>query len=779
MLNGTAGRWFCRASIASIVIAISSVHASAQDVVDTNSSDTSSEDAQLIEQSPNTIIVTANRREERLQDVPIAINVVTSDTLESAGIQSTADIAQVVPGLVYQTSQSGVQAHLRGVGTTALPAGIENSIATYIDGVYILSMSGALLQLSNIAQVDVLKGPQGTLFGRNATGGVVNVRTRDPEYTTGGSIEVGYANYDTFTANAYITTGLSDTLAVDLAGFMSLQGNGWGTNLYTGEDVYQSDSYAARGKLLFEPGDRDQFRLSGDYSRQEGNAFSSYRLVDGSVSQYGPGDTVAAARPSLVNNGDVGVLPGQVAPFAVVGDPYSFNGDPYDTNTFTQPDGTVEAWGASLQWDHEFDSVRIQSITAYRELTNEQLWGATPVPAFRTQATFVQNDSQFSQEFQLASLPSSRIQWVLGLYYLDGGSDYDPFFINGTAIAPVEQLLFNSFTSTESGAAFGQATIPLGDSTNVTLGGRYTVEERGIEGQTFVTLLPGFGPPTPILSGEIDASETFKKFTWRLSLDHRFTPEVLAYASWNRGFKSGIYNSVPPGGLTGEAVNPEVLDAYEVGLKTEWLDRALSLNLAGYYYDYSDLQVTVFTPVAALIESGPKAEIYGFDLEWMFRPNRMVSITGGLNWSHSEFTEYPAAQFLVPQTAEQGGGNAVVVGSAVGNELPYAPEWTANLGFNLELPLPTGYADLALNYHFNDGWFSGPDNILRQPSYHLVNASLGWQMGDEGPKLSVWAKNILKQEYYNFLSAGNNPGGYNQGIRGAPRTYGVTLGYDF
>ncbi|GAA5063205.1 TonB-dependent receptor [Erythrobacter westpacificensis] len=730
-------------------------------------------------QERNTIIVSANRRDERLQDVPIAINVVTADTLGTAGIEDTADLAQVVPGLVYQTSQSGVQAHLRGVGTTALPAGTENSIATYIDGVYILSMSGGLMQLSNIAQVEVLKGPQGTLFGRNATGGVINVRTRDPEYTPGGNVRLGYGNYDTFTASGYVTTGLSDNMAIDVAGYMSLQGDGWGTNVFTGEDVYQSDSYAVRGKLLFEPGDRDEFRLTGDYSRTEGNAFSSYRLLDGTFAQYGPGDTVAAARPSLVNAGAVGANPGQVAPFAVVGDPYAFNGNPYDTATFTQPFGVVESWGASLQWDHEFNNFRFQSITAYRELTADQQWGATPVPAFRTQANFIQNDDQFSQEFQLASLASSDIQWVFGLYYLDGGSNYDPFFITGTAIAPLEQLLFNAFTSTESGAAFGQATIPLGDRTNLTLGGRYTIEERGLVGETIASFLPGFGPPVPITTDQFEGEETFKKFTWRVSLDHRITPNVLGYASWNRGFKSGIYNSVPPGGLTGEAVPPEVLDAYEIGLKTELADGRLNLNIAAFYYDYSDLQVTVFTPIAALIESGPKAEIYGFDLDFIYSPTRLFSINGGLNYSSSEFKEYPNAQFLVPQTEAQGGGNAVVLGSAVGNELPYAPEWTANLGANLEVPLDTGHLDFALNYHYNDGWFAGPDNILEQPSYHLVNGSIGWQIGDTGPNVGLWVRNLLEEEYYTFLSAGNNPGGYNQGIRGAPRTYGITLGYEF
>ncbi len=724
--------------------------------------------------TPNEIIVTANKRNERLQDVPIAITAVTSEALATSGVRSTAEIAQLVPGLTLQVSGVGVQAHLRGVGTSAVPAGTENSVATYIDGVYVLSMAGAMLQLNSIDQVEVLKGPQGTLFGRNATGGVINVRTRDPKQDFGGEAALQYANYDTFTAQAYLTGGLSPTLAADVAAFVSLQGEGWGKNIGTGEDAYKGNEYVVRSKMLFTPSDRDEFRLAGDFFKSTGSLLVSYRMMDGSTSQYGPGTTVAGARPDLAQY----IASGAVAPFAVVGDPYLFNGRPYDISMATQPDNNFEGGGASLQWDHEFDSFRIQTITAYRKSRRHMLWGATPVPAFRTEAEIVQKEEQFSQEFQIASLASSRVQWVAGLFYLNGSSDYDPFFITGTAIAPLERLNFNAFTGTKSGAAFGQATIPLGERTNVTVGGRYNIERRTITGNTILSFLPAFGGGQVVVD-PTDARKTFKKFTWRVSLDHKFTDDVLGYVSANRGFKSGIYNSVPPGGPNAAPVEPEILDAYEVGLKTELFDRILRFNAAAFLYKYKQLQVTVFTPVSALIQNGAEAEIYGFDADFVIQPSQNLSISGGFAVSKSEFKSYPNAQFLVPLPISAGGGNDPIPGSAAGNELPYAPDFSGNIGFNYKVPLASGEINASANYAYSSGFFAGPDNILKQPSYGLLNAQLSWQTSDTGPTLGIFAKNITKEKYYTFLSAGNNPGGYNQGVRGAPRTYGVSLSYEF
>ena len=718
------------------------------------------------------IVVTANKREENLQSVPIAITAVTGDRLEKAGVANTQDLARMVPGLTIQNSLSGTQPHLRGVGTTALTAGTENSIATYVDGVYILSLSGALVQLNNIAQIEVLKGPQGTLFGRNATGGVLNIRTRDPEQEFGGKVNLSYGNYETVSSQFYLTGGVADNLSADLAGFVSYQGDGWGKNLSNGRDANRMDQAAVRSKWLFEPTDRDQFRLIADFSALHGNSFLSFAPLRGTSVNYGPGTTTAAQRPDLAPF----VASGALAPFAVVGQPYAREGGFYDINMQRQPKYLYNTGGGSLQWDHDFGEVSLTSITAYRRAYQSVAWGNVPVPAYRAVADWHEKDSQLSQELRLASAPSATIQWVVGLYYLDGSAEYTRFNIRGTTIAPLETLGFHADSGTKSGAAFGQFTAPLWSGAHLTGGLRYNVERRSVSGDTVLDFLPEFGDAT-LVTGVTDADKTFRKLTWRVALDQQLTPDVLAYVSYNRGFKSGLYNSVPP---SADPIEPEVLDAFEVGLKTQFLDRRVRLNLAGFYYKYTNLQVTVFSPVAAILDNGASARVYGADLDLNARIGQHLTLYGGATLMHSEFRSYPAAAFLFPQPISAGGGTAKVLQSAKGNRLPYSPDFTFNLGADYTLPVADGELTVSANYSYSGKWFAGPDNILAQKEYGLLDGSIKYAFGDQGrTSVSLWARNLTGKKYYVFLAAQANPGGYEQGLVGAPRTYGLTLGYEF
>ena len=737
---------------------------------------TSGQGANQIEE----IVVTANKRAENLQDVPIAISAVTSARLEAVGITNTADIASVVPSLTIVTGIGGTQAHLRGIGTSAVGPAIENSVATYVDNVYIFSVSGALVQLNNIAQVEVIKGPQGTLFGRNSTGGVVNVRTRDPSHDPSGKFTLGYGNYDTFTGKAYLTAGLTEDLAADIAGFISLQGEGWGKNLFNGRDVEKQDQYAVRSKWLYEPGDRDKFRLIADYSELNGSQFTNTHVIDGSVVNYGPGNTLAGNRPDLAPY--VGFAAGQLPPFVQVGDPYTFTGGFYDVDTARQPRYLFRQGGVSLQWDHEFDSVKLTSITAHRETHSETNFTSIPVPADRVGASFTRKERQFSQELQLTSLPSSDIQWVVGLYYLNARAGFQPLIISGNALAPLEYLEFGTKATVESGAAFGQATLPLWTGGHLTGGLRYTIEERGFSGYSAAKFLPVVPPPFPaFLAGVLNVTRppldqtNFRKLTWRLALDQELAPDITGYASYNRGFKSGVYNSRP-----GEPVaEPEVLDAYEVGLKMEFLDHSVRLNVSGFYYDYKNIQVTVFSQFTSLLENGAAARLYGLDLDLTARIGPYLTLNGGLGLVDSAFKSYPAAGFFTPVPGSGGGGTVKTIGSAKGNSLPYASDVTFNVGANYSVPLGGGTADVNLNYSYASKFYSGPDNILTEPSRGLLDASVNYTLPGDGLIIGLWARNITKEKYHTFLVAGGNPGGYQDGSVGAPRTYGVRFGYEF
>src|SRR3984893_13184160 len=490
------------------------------------------------------VVVTANKRRENIQDVPIAISAITASDLAAHGVQDTLDVAAAIPGLTMQGSMNGLQAHLRGVGTAAIQAGEENSIATYIDGVYIASLSGSLLQLNNIQQIEVEKGPQGTLFGRNATGGVISVTNEAPSHTFGASTALSYGNYNTVEASAYLTGGLSDTLAADIAGYISNQGQGYGRNLATGDDIQKNQDLAARSKWLFSPSDVDTLTLAFDFERTHSSTLDAFRLVYGHPSNWGPG----APQPT--------------------GQPYLFTGGPWDTATYQNPADDFMQGGASLSYQHDFDFAHLTNITAYRDAEKSLVWSAQPIPTPAETAGWIEKERQITEEVQLASADTSVIKWVGGLFYLHGHAAYEPFFIEGTGTTPppLNHIDFLADELTDSYAAFGQSTapIPFVSNTDVTVGLRYTREKRGITGATEAYFLP----PLPVAeSGLTDANKTFSKLTWRLSLDHHFTDAVLGYASYNRGFKSRVSNMISAGGPGTEPGSSEVTDGDWAGRK--------------------------------------------------------------------------------------------------------------------------------------------------------------------------------------------------------------------
>jgi iron complex outermembrane receptor protein len=700
------------------------------------------------------IVVTANKRAESVQRVPIAITAVTGDQLAAAGIQSTAELAAMVPGLTLENSQNGLEPHLRGVGTTAISAGEENSIATYVDGVYFANLSGSLMQLNSISQVEVDKGPQGTLFGRNATGGVIDIKTKDPVQTFSGVSNLSYGNYNTISTQDYVTGGIAQNLATDLAFYYSDQAEGYGRNLFNGREVNKTSDIAVRNKWLWTPTDRDQFRLAMDYEHTDSTAPVALHPVPGHPTNWGPG-------------------PG---PF---GQPYLYTGGPWDVDMYDQPVYRFQQGGISLDAQHGFDFAQLTNIFAYRRGDKYLFWDVELIPTSAEAAGWDEFSHQVSEEIRLSANPDSKIKWVLGYYYLDATVGYDPFNIQGTVAvpAPLQEITFLANERTRSNAAFGQASTPIPGlgHTNLTMGLRYTREVRSLTGSTVLT----FVPPIPSLdTGLTDAQKTFDKLTWRLTLDHQFTPDTLGYISYNRGFKSGLYNTIPPGGPTATPVEPEVLDAYEIGVKSE-LDSRVRFNASGFYYKYSQLQVTVYTPTAAVLENAAKAQIYGVDVDMEARVTNHFSLTAGAEILRDKFVSFPDAQFLIPQSIAQGGGDNPVLGDAAGNQLPYTPRYAFSMSGRYVVPIASGNLDLSLTYAYTSNWYAGPDNILRSPISNLLNAQAGWTLPDGRSRVGIWVKNLTNQAVPGFLSANNNPGGRDQETMQPPRTYGISAKYVF
>ncbi|MDE1149195.1 MAG: TonB-dependent receptor [Azospirillaceae bacterium] len=680
------------------------------------------------------IVVTAQKRSENAQNVPIAITALNPEAMAAAGVTDTSDLKSLTPGLNFNTNLGGFgQPRVRGVGTTATGPGIENPVATYVDGVYIGSSAGALFALNDVEQVAVLKGPQGTLFGRNATGGLIQVTTKEPTQDFHADVEGTYGNYDTFQGSAFLSGGITDTVAVSLAALREDQRDGYGKNLYNGQDVQNHDQSAVRAKILWKPDADTKFLLSADYE--------TYHAADPAIRTYG---------------------------LTTLGTPTP--GGPYDIDLDVQPFLQTRQWGTSLTAQHDFDNVEVLSITAYRNSYFHTIFDADQIPVTGLVLNETQRDQQFSQELQVQSIGDGPFKWTAGLYYFWSKGLYDPLSTSGAFLSsptfPLTRTDLYVDQSLNSYAGFAQGTYALDDATNLTAGLRYTVDQRAItENQTLT--VAGF----PVAEAPVDDAKTFDKLTWRLSLDHRFSPELLGYISYNRGFKSG---SFAPDTFPVEALKPETLDAYEVGLKSDLWDRRLRVNVSAFYYDQTNLQVNQIVQGVLLVYNASGATSYGMDADVQFQATSHLTLNAGLSLLHARYKEFENAFELFPLAT--GGNSFDQNGNATGKQLQNTPAVTVNAGASYDIPTAVGKFTLAGNYYYNGGYYADPQNRTRQNSYNTLDASLTWASNDGQYTARLWGKNLTDEFYtqqVNPLNVGDN------WVAAPPRTYGLTLGVHF
>ncbi|MDB5425254.1 MAG: TonB-dependent receptor, partial [Phenylobacterium sp.] len=450
------------------------------------------------------VVVTAQRRSESVQDVPISINVFSSEKLAAAAVQNLPQLAQLTPGLQFQAIGATETPFLRGVGNTISLAGSESTVALVVDGVYISAQAAILKSLASIEAIEVDRGPQGTLFGRNATGGVIQIRTRDPGQTPKLDAMIGYGNFATWEGSFYGSTPLSDALASDIAVSARRQSDGWGTNLFNGDDVFKGYDYALRSKSVWRPSEAAKVAVILDYEKVR--------------SQHG-----FATRLPL--NGEFG--------FNQVGrNGFVFTGGFYDVNANFKSGNTTKTGGGSVDWTQDLGLATFRSISAY----HHQRWVGTVdfdnTPFEGSHQTFSPDIETYSQEFQLLSPSEGRFTWVVGSYLYRDVSHYAPTFIDYPAGAVVSDTTIDGKLYTNSWAVFGQGTYKLTDATRFTAGVRYTEDRRRIR-----NVQSSLGPvPGPLTQ---TGKDTFPKVTYHFALDHRFTERVMGYVQVSRGFKSG------------------------------------------------------------------------------------------------------------------------------------------------------------------------------------------------------------------------------------------------
>jgi iron complex outermembrane receptor protein len=708
-----------------------------------------SADASAIEE----IVVTAQRRSEPLQDVPISVSAASAARLASEGVTTTQDLELVTPGLSVPQVAGFTQPHIRGVGSSTNGPGLEQPVATYIDGVYLAAAPGALLTLNNVDRIEILEGPQGTLFGRNATGGLIQVVTKDPQFDFSSAANLSYANYQDETADLYLTGPLAPAVAADVSLRYEHQNEAWGTNLGTGSPIGQlNHDFAGRTKFLIEPTPDTQIRVALDYEDR-----TSSQGVQHLDQQY----------PGTFDN-------------AFFGGPYPM-GSTYDINQSFNPIDKLSAGGASVQFNQDFGSLTFESITAYRTTRYTFSLDLDLTPAPLTSLAAISYDQQFTQEFQLSSTKNEQFTWVTGVYFYHALDQYKPLVIGfgPTVISPVPNvptsIVIDDGEMSNSVAGYAQGTYEIAADTHLTAGVRYTYEKKELDGNT-AFLIDGVNAGNtniPAPGSGIAPTDEFKKFTYRVALDHKFTPDVLGYVSYNTGFKSGGYNLAVP---SNAPYAPETIGAAEVGLKTEFLNHRLRINGAAYHYNYDNIQVGRYVDSNEAIYNGASAKIYGadFDVEAVLPGG--FSVFGGFAYTHATFSDFPNADYFGPVGGCVPAPGGTCSGSANGKRLPFSPDSTVNVGANYKVPLAGGNMEWSAVYYRTAKFYAAPDNIGYQSSYDLINASVAWV--DQSGRFSVklWGKNLGNTVYaVSLLEAG-------QGLveaLGAPRTYGVTVGTKF
>ncbi|MEA3108686.1 MAG: iron complex outerrane recepter protein, partial [Gammaproteobacteria bacterium] len=565
------------------------------------------------------IVVTAERRKERLQDVPLSVSVITAADAVKMGNSTNLSLSTQVPGLTTSPQLTGATLYLRGVGTNTAP-GNENPVATYVDDVYITGFSSTIVPFNNVAQIEVLKGPQGTLFGRNATGGVIHVVTKDPSATPSLDVQVGYANYNTYSTSLYGTTGLGSNLAVDFAYLSSAQLNGYGHDLSTGQPIFLGRDYGLRSKLKWTPGEKTAVTLAVDHYWTNYDTGSNSNVPPGTLGVGG------ATYAGMYNSQTVDLFTGGGA---------------------NAEEGHVDAVALTVQ--HEFDWATLKSITARRQSIETGTYDQANGPASVVNLGWNEKVEYYTEEVHLSSperleMAGHAVHWLAGLFAYKNNDGVRPFALAGPVIGGLTSYAATSVSYTRSGAVFFDATYALASTTNLTLGVRETDDRIKNIGDLSLGLPAGGTTRTPAPEQHENAS----KLTYRAILDHKFTDDLMVYGSAARGFKSGGFSlfaeGTPP-------VKPETLDAYALGLKSDWLRHRLQANLEAYDYDYKNQQVSVYISGGAALVNAAASRIYGFDASLVAAATSDLTFHVNFGYLHGRYSSFANAPIYLQAPA--------------------------------------------------------------------------------------------------------------------------------
>lgn len=700
------------------------------------------------------VIVTAERRKENMQDVPVTVAAFSPRTLKNFAISKVENLQEVDSSLSISAQSGAVIPFIQGIGNIASQTpGNESSVAVYIDGAYYTRLYAADLALpaDDIKQVEVLKGPQGTLFGRNATGGVIDIITRDPGQRPAFDVRVGYGSQNTWKGQMYAAGPISKDLAINLSVDGQRMQDGFGRNLYDGKPAYYNDFLTARTELKWTPTNSTVVRWSNEYVYNN----SSIGTVQGGL----PKGYTRGLPPNFTQ---------QFVP------PTGF----YDVNVNFDTARRHRGYASTLQVNQGLSFADFESISFYRKA--REPWTSEGDHTYEPWLQYVLEvqDNEFSQEFQLKSKPQSPVKWIFGLYYLDTHAAYNPTTITGDAItlSGLKSIVYLGRQTIVSKAAYSQATFPLfSKTTNGTVGIRYTKDNVMGFGENYA-YAPGSSQAI-FLAPNYRNGASFSRVTYKVAADHHFSRNVMGYVSYSTGYKSGVFNLLP---LDKPAVPPETVNAYDVGVKTTLAQGRVRFNISGFWNDIAHFQTNVVQVIHGVatvqLANAEKARTRGVEFSLDALAARGLTLLVSGNYIDARFVKFDNAPIVTPIYSAPYGllpGS----GSASGNRLPQVPDWKFNVGINYEFDTKVGLWSISPIVSHRSGFPWEVDNVAKAPSLTLVNATIEFQPSNmRHIYFRLWGKNLTGVEYYDNVLSQTGPAGYLASP--APgRTFGVEFGW--
>lgn len=700
------------------------------------------------------IIVTAQRREERLQDVPISVSVTTGAQLKSLRLDNLSDIRYVTPGFTFtdksKTANQG--ASLRGLGTVALLSnGVEQSVGTVIDGVVIGRAQGSSPDLVDIERVEVLRGPQGTLFGKNSSAGVINIVTRDPSFERAYDFSATYGSRNDVRLESVINTPLTDDAALRVAGYY-FRRDGFVTNLFDDKKYHNRNVYGGRFKLLLKPTQQLDILLSGDFSKR-----------DDDCCNHLPNKRAAAGIASRV--------PGSIAP------------EPFNTtiNVDTLPSNRTDIYGASLTMNYDLGRHVLTSVSAFRSYWSFDTIDSDglPVPVVQTNSNDTDWD-QTSQEFRLTSEATRRLSYVVGLFYFQQTLQATSLQIGTLAWPPVKVSgqQFTDRVSSESYAAFGQGTFRVTDQFRLIGGARYTDEK--ISEIYILNSVPGTALWPRAAVGRISGSVKASNVSWKAGAQFDMTPDIMFYGTYSTGYKGPAIN---PFLNKIDVTKQEDARSYEAGAKAVFFSGRFNVNIVafdtlvkGFQANVTDFSIN--PPLVRIVNAG-SVKSRGFEVDFNGRLAPGLSVFGGVSYAKTRFGEFGRTPCYAFQTVAQGCIGGFFDPS--GNIVPNAPDWTATTTARYETELAstvTGFVQVSWVYKSVVNFLLNTDPSTRQPGYSLFDSSVGAQTANGKYRVALFVKNVFDKGFLTGISpqTQDGPGGYFHYISlDAQRTMGVTL----